>query len=256
MRHTYVLGILAVIWLATPTTAVLAQAWPGYGHRGSRGGYGGYGGYGDYGDAGVMGAYTSAMSSAASRSAAQSDRLAGQNVAAQQRAMVQSGIRNTLGSQAEARTQNILGQQQSNRDWWFQVQQQQVAQRRSMPAFSSVGTAPASGFESAAPAAATPQAATDIIKWLPLLCEPQFAQQRARVEAPYRRSSDGHGNPTVADYKEMIDAAEQMKTILTEMTAQISAQDYLIAEKYLDQLAAEAHERLGKDVAAPEQPSK
>ncbi len=252
MRRLSVLGILAVC-LVTSSTAVLGQTWPGYGRH--RGGYGGYGGYGD--DAGVMAVYSSAINSASMRSAAQSERAAGERAAAQQMAAMQGGIRSTLGTQAEARTQSLLSQQQSNRDWWFQVQEQQVAQRRAVAASSGLGAAaPVMGFESTPTTQAMPQAATDIIKWLPVLCEPPFAEQRARVEAPYRRGSGGLGTPTVADYKDMVDAAQQMKTILGKMTARISAQDYLGAEKFLDRLAAEANERIQKAGSVDEKPSK
>ena len=111
---------------------------------------------------------------------------------------------------------------------------------------------PVSGFESAAPAAASaPEAATDVIKWLPVLCEPRFAAERARVEAPYRRDPTGRTNPTTADYQNMIDAAGQMKAVLGRMTAEISAQDYLNAEKFLDQLAAEARGRIENRPLAP-----
>ncbi len=245
MRRLSVLGIM-VVCLVTSSTAALGQAWPGYGRY--RGGYGGYGGYGE--DAGVMAAYSSAVNSASMRSAAQADRSAGEQAAARQMAAMQGGIRNTLSTQAEARTQSLLSQQQSNRDWWFQVQEQQMAQRRSLASSTGAGAAgQVVGFESAPIASTTPQAATDIIKWMPVLCEPQFAEQRARVEAPYRRGSSGLGTPTAADYKAMIDAAQQMKTILGKMTAQISAQDYLGAEKFLDRLAAEAKERLPKEDA-------
>ena len=47
----------------------------------------------------------------------------------------------------------------------------------------------------------------------------------------------------------MIEAAGQMKTILNGMAADVSARDYLDAETSLDQLAADARDRLGK--AAP-----
>ena len=52
----------------------------------------------------------------------------------------------------------------------------------------------------------------------------------------------------------MIDAAEQMKTILGQMTAEISAEDYLNTMKFLDQLAAEARGRIETGKAAPSSP--
>ena len=50
---------------------------------------------------------------------------AGQQAAMAQNYVVQSGIRNTLSSQAQSRDTAILNQQQANQDWWFQQQSQQ-----------------------------------------------------------------------------------------------------------------------------------
>jgi hypothetical protein len=44
----------------------------------------------------------------------------------------------------------------------------------------------------------------------------------------------------------MIKAVEQMQTTLKSMTARITAQEYFQAKPFLDQLAAEARERLEK----------
>ena len=182
MRQTLVTAVLIVFWVLALATTAVAQFWPGYGY---------YGGYG------AWGAYSSAVENSTSRYIAQQDRLQGQKAAMQQNALMQSGIRNTLTTQAQTRTQDILGQQQSNKDWWFQVQQQQMAQRRAMPALASGGGAPAAGFESAPSATARPEAATDIIKWPPVLCDPQFAQQtgRGRSALPPRsqRKGNSHG---------------------------------------------------------------
>jgi hypothetical protein len=237
MRQAWVLGVLAAIWLSMSMPAI-AQLYPRSHSR-----YGGYGGYDD-GSAGVWGAYTSAMSNSTTRYIAEQNRSMGQAAAMQQQAMVQSGIRNTLMSQAQTQTQDLLARQQSNRDWWFQVQQQQAAQRRAMSPSGSEQAPPVAGFESAVADAPAPQAATDVIKWLPLLCEPQFAQQRAVIEAPYRRAGKERTNPTAADYRAMINAGEQMKDILKQMTAGISAQAYLNADAFIDQLISEARDRI------------
>ena len=50
----------------------------------------------------------------------------------------------------------------------------------------------------------------------------------------------------------MIDAAGKMKKTLQTLAYEISAGDYLSLQKYLDQLAAEAQQRI--DAAAPEKP--
>jgi hypothetical protein len=240
--------LLATLWLLMLAATAEGQFWPG-GHRGGgarrSGRYGGYGGYG-YDDSGAWGAFSSALNYSTSRNAAQQSYLAGQAAAMQQQTAMQSSIRSSMMSQAQAQTQNALGQQQANRNWWFQVEQQQAAQRRSMPS-RSYAAAPAMTFEQDAPATQPPKADTDVIRWLPILCEPQFAQQRARVEAPYRRADKGKANPTPADYQTMIDAAGQMKTILKQMAAGISAQEYLDGNTFLDKLVAEAQDRIEKD---------
>jgi hypothetical protein len=239
MRHTGNAVVLTLVSLVLSTTAT-AQMHPGRSYHGPYG-------YGANDFAGVWGAYTSAINYSTTRYVAEQDHLAGQNAAMMQNSMMQSGIRNTLSSQADMRTQNILGQQQANRDWWFQVQQQQSAQRQLAAARPMVGGVPSAGFESAAPVPAPrPQVATDIIKWPSLLGDSRFAEQRAKVEAPYRSAPKGQANPTVADYEAMIDAAGKMKAILGQMTAEISAQEYLGVEKFLDQLAAEARGRIKK----------
>jgi hypothetical protein len=98
----------------------------------------------------------------------------------------------------------------------------------------------AAGFAIVASSPAPSEPAAAVIPWPSALQSSLFANQRARIEAPYRRSLRGQANPTAADYQNMIDAAEQMKAVLTQRTANISAQDSLSAEKFLDQLVAEA----------------
>jgi hypothetical protein len=95
-----------------------AQFYPGVGY----GGWGGTNGSAallgsDYKQASLMQAKTQSM-------------IAGQQRTMEQNSVVQSGIRNTLSSQAQAQTNAILNQQQANQDWWFQQQVQQTDQRR------------------------------------------------------------------------------------------------------------------------------
>ena len=253
MRKIYVLGILAVVfWLATPPTMVLAQ-------RLSRpGGRGGYGGYGGYDDAGVMALQSSAMNQASLSRAVQSDRLAGQNAAMQQRAMVQSGARNMLSTQADARTQNILSQRQSYRDSWFQIQQQQMAERQAYgsgsPALVSAGCGAGpvtGGFAVSAP---VPEVAMDIIKWPTTLQEPMFASRRALIEAPYRRSPPALSAPTANDYREMVKTVDEMKAMLEwrlSVKSGLDANEYEQAKAFLDKLGQEASERSVNAVKSP-----
>jgi hypothetical protein len=229
MRRLLSIVFVMTFCLSIPTWGH-AQFWPHY--------------YGRDSAYGAWGAFSSAVQDSTTRHIAEQDRLAGEIAASRQTAAMQSNIQNTMMNQAEARTQNYLNQRQNSRDWWFQVQQQQVAQRHTASARPSVGDAVIAGFEATSPKAVQSQAATDVIHWLPVLCEPCFAAQRARIEAPYRHTPKQ--SPTTADYENMIDAAQQMKVQLGRITADISAQDYLQAEKFLDQLAAEARGRIEK----------
>jgi hypothetical protein len=87
-------------------------------------------------------------------------------------------------------------------------------------------------------------AAPSIIPWPTVFRDHPFDAERERIEAPYRRSLNGQGAPTAADYQEIIDAAAQMKAILWQTTGTVSEQDSQIAEKFLDQLALEARSQL------------
>ncbi|MEN6407404.1 MAG: hypothetical protein ABFC77_13155 [Thermoguttaceae bacterium] len=228
MRTPHAAWIITLAGLLSVSSTAMAQFWPGRGY---------------YDDAGIWGAYTSAINNATSRYVAQSDRLAGERAANQQMLAMQRGIQNTLSSQATMRTQNALSQQQNNRDMWFQVQQQQVAQRRSMGPTAYASPSIPVGLESV-PTTPAPQVATDIIAWPAVLCDPRFAQQRAAIEAPYRGKSGLSASPTKAQYQTMIDTATDMKATLGHMTNEISAREYLDTEKFLDQLSTEAEQRI------------
>jgi hypothetical protein len=259
VRRTCLIVLFAALCIDTWAASALAQLFPGRRH------YSSYDAY-DY-DAAV-GAAALIGSNAAARGTAQAFQAWGQQPT--QMSATQGAIRGTIDADAQRRLQGDYGQQQANRDWWFQVQQQQVAERRtttsSSPAVvdlspsvpsapspspsagdsASVYNAPASmGFESTP---YVPPVTSSVIRWLPVLCAPQFDQQRAKIEAPYRRKTDGQrlSNPTPEDYRNMIEAAAKMKTILQGMKADVSPQDYIDAVAFLDQLSTEARSRVPK----------
>ena len=157
---------------------------------------------------------------------------------------LQGSIRNTMAAN-DVQRQQLYTQQQGKRNWWFQVEQQQLAQQQMQrPAM------PSAGFESAGTDINYPEAATDIIKWLPVLRDPRFAAECARIKAPYHRGPKGLSRPTAGDYRDMIQAADQKKAILKSMTPEITAEEYLGAEAFLNQLAAEAREGIQEAAAA------
>ncbi len=222
--------ILALAAWATLSATAPGQLVPYRGH---------YGGWGAY-PYGARSTYNTQSRIAANR---QSE---AQSRAMQQNRAVQQGIRNTLTSQSQTRTQNIVGQQQANRDWWFQTQQQQAArssQTRRGPA-PPTGEASLAAISEAARQVSHP----GIIPWPVLLKRPLFNQERAIVEAPYLDRTAG-GGPTVKDFQQMIKATEQMKGLLKDFAFKITAAEYLEAEKFLDQLAAEARGWIQKKAA-------
>jgi hypothetical protein len=82
-----------------------------------------------------------------------------------------------------------------------------------------------------------------LIPWPPVLCDRRFAEQRAKIEAPFRRSPGGQPKLSPADCQSMIDAIEQMEVILGQMTSETSVHDSFVAGKFLDQLATETRQQ-------------
>jgi hypothetical protein len=209
---------------------VAAQIYPGYG-------------YGDWGWGGVNGAAALLGSDTRQATAMQlkaQSMQAGQQAAMQQNYVVQSGIRNTLSSQAQSQTNAILGQQQASQDWFFQQQSQELAQRRAREAATGAPPVPV-GF---APAGAPPAVAMDIIKWPTVLQEPCFASERTQIEAPYRRTPPKLSVPTTADYRKMAGTVEDMKAVLEwRLKEGVDTTEYNAAKAFLNQLSQELSAR-------------
>jgi hypothetical protein len=227
MNRRILVAALVAGGLLGPAGPVFAQFFPGDG-------YGGWGG--TNGSAALLGAdYRQAT---AMQLKAQS-RQAGQAAAMAQNYVVQSGIRNTLSAQAQSQNNAILAQQQANQDWWFQQQSQQMAQRRAMD--QQRGVANPAGF---APSGGPPPASMDIIQWPTALQDPSFASERAKIEAPYRRSPPKLSVPTSADYRNMARTVEDMKAVLEwRLREGVNTADYNTATTFLKTLGQEVSER-------------
>ncbi|NQU21816.1 MAG: hypothetical protein HQ567_11085 [Candidatus Nealsonbacteria bacterium] len=224
-RLLFVLGFLATV---CPADRAAAQFGP---YGAGRGGWGGY-------------PYDTSRTYNTSLQQAGRQQQAAQQRAIQQNTAVQMGIRQTLSNQARSAPQQSQGQ--TSRDWMLQ-------RRASAPAPSRQYTtgAPRAVSSGLPMAAATMQVGgtqqpQGVIKWPPVLMDKRFAEQRARVEVPYKKE----GEPTVEDFRGMVDAAGKMKKELETLAYQISAGDYLSLQKYLDQLAGEAQQRI--DAATPD----
>ena len=185
---------------------------------------------------------------ASARSANVSRQLAAQRHATtfdrgqQQMANQQRDIRASLSRQGQSRTASMERHVGDYKDWWFTTQQRQFAQRQARQQSRPAAAMPrgTASFSPSTMQSTPPQESTGIIAWPPVLRNAQFAEQRARVEGPFQTGI----NPTIKQYKGMIDATEKMKQTLKNNAYQISAGEYMEVEKFLDTLAAECQERV------------
>ena len=206
--------------------------------------FGYYGSYAPYGfgySDGGWGAYNT------SKDIAAGEQTAAQSRAMSQNAMVQSGIRDTLIQQDQARTQARSDKRQSERSMFFQSQEQQMAQRR---ARSAASASPDAGWSSV-----SAEDEQRLIKWPRLLMDPLFTRGRGRIESPYLRSTTGLSQPTAEDYRDMLVALAEMKKLVPYASGYSAAQ-YTQANEFLDGLAADAQSRAAAMEAAAKAPAK
>ncbi len=245
MRMSLVLSGCCALGLMAGTGPAFGQVWRSHGYP-----YG-YGGWGDSSGWARLGSLSATSQYNTTRNIQAADKSAGQAIAAQQSAAMQSNIRNTMMTQAQSQTQNILSQQQANKNWWFQVEQQQAAQRRAtsvrMPPMGAPATsfepAPAVAASSASAADTSAKPADDVMQWPTALQDPRFAGLRGEVEAPYRRTPGKISYPTREEYLAMLPPIEQIRSLLGQMTSELTAREYLDAEKFLNLIAQQAQER-------------
>ncbi len=237
MKRSTILAMLLVGGMLCRTGFLFAQFYPGYG-------YGGWGGYN--GAAALVGADYQQATAMQLKS---QSRQAGQEASMNQNAVVQSGIRNTLSSQATARSDAIAAQQQQTQDWWFQHQTRQAAQRQPAGNATAAGMTMTSAGDNFAPPGPPPPATTDIIPWPALLQERCFASEREKIESPYRRTPPKLSTPNAADYGQMAAAVEDMKAVLQWRASEgVNPNDFNAAKDFLDRLGSElaARARAGK----------
>ena len=195
------------------------------------------------------GAYPYAVSSQAnnvSRQLAAGAHKATFNRAQQQMSNMQSGIRNTLVTSAQNRAAGMQNYTQNYTNWTLQQRGRQRSESR-LPARSFAS--PTTMARAYPPSAA--RASTSIIKWPVALLDPRFDKLRAEVEEPFRKQASGGTPPTIEEYQKMIDAAGEMKGLLTGLAFEVSAAQYKELEKFLDALAGEARGRIEKRTAKP-----
>jgi hypothetical protein len=204
-------------------------------------GYYGYTPYDSGFSNGGWGAYNT------NKNIAAGEQIASESRAMSQNSMVQSGIRDTLVQQDQARNQAVIDKRQADKGMWFQTQQSQMAQRR---ALSAATASPDAGW-----AEMKRDDERELIKWPRLLMDPLFTRTRARIEAPYLRSGSGLSQPTAQDYRAMINTVTEMKELENYASGYTVAQHTQAAE-FLDGLASEAQQRAVMMEAAAKAPAK
>ncbi len=233
MKHAMLVAVLAGGGVLGLARLAPAQFYPGYG-------YGGWGG--TNGSAALLGAdYRQATAMQLKSQSMQT----GQQAAMEQNYVVQSGIRNTLASQAQSQANAIASQQQATQDWWFQHQAQQMAEQRAMnTGVGGIGQATLQAAAGFAPSGGPPPVAMDIIQWPTALQDPCFASERTKIEAPYRRSPPKLSVPTAADYRNMASTVEDMKAVLEwRLKDGLNTADYNVATGFLKTLGQEVSDR-------------
>ena len=81
------------------------------------------------------------------------------------------------------------------------------------------------------------------MQWPTALQDPRFAALRGEIEAPYRRTPGKMSYPTREEYLAMLQPVGQMRSLLGQMTGDLTAREYLDAEKFLNLVSQQAQER-------------
>jgi hypothetical protein len=227
--------ILAVLLQAGTASAQIAPRRPAnLGHRGS--GY--YGGYDP-----VIYPDINKSNAAYQQAALQAKQYQAQSSMAATSAW--QNINQSMAQQANMQTQSMMAQRDSAKDWWFQQQSQQMANRQARESYQPmVLPNSAEAYDPGLQAATQTPAAREIMLWPTLLKNPAFDQLRAKVESPFRRAYADDKPLTADDYRGILQAIDEMKATMKEMSSRVIESEYEAVEGYLNELAADAQKRL------------
>jgi hypothetical protein len=237
--HYVVAGIVTVLMLQAGTA--FAQIAPRRSLGGNRGG-------GYYSLDPVIFPNINQTNAAYQQAASQA--RANQAQSAMARTSAWQNINQSMMQQANMRTQSMAADRQSAKDWWFETQTQQAAERRARASYQPTNLpslSPAATLELANEIARQPDptpAQKEIMLWPTLLKGSAFDQYRARVEAPFRRSYAEKTPMTADDYRGILQAIDEMKSKLEGMSSQVIESEFAAVNGYLDELATDAQKRL------------
>jgi hypothetical protein len=221
-----VFGILAA--MLVQTGAASAQFSPRRSYGGYRGGY--------YESDPVIYPNINQTNAAYQQAASQAKQY--QASSSMARSSAWQGINQSLAQQANYRTQTMQAEKDSAKDWWFQQQSMQMAQRK------AGSYRPTNLPESDYAGTDEQPAAREIMLWPTLLKDPAFDELRAEIEAPFRRAHAANKALSADDYRGILKSIDAMKKMLKQISSQVLESEYSAVVSYLDELAADANKRL------------
>ncbi len=180
-----------------------------------------------------------------SRRVAQQNQASAQQRAFQAQASLERNINTTLGSQAQQRTSLATQQQASNEQFWvnqLQRQQAQFAARPQLPN-TAIPTPPAQPqpipetIPDESVEVQTPQGA---VQWPTLLMDVRFSQYRAKVDQLVEKGVPQSAATKSRYFRQVYDAVQEMKETLKKMAPEVNAAEYMLVEKFLDDLTDKA----------------
>jgi hypothetical protein len=242
MRSHFIVGGILVVMMCQVETA-LAQMAPRRTFTADRGGNRG-GSYYSYDP--IIYPDINRTNAAYQATANQSRALQAQSSMA--RTSAWQNINNSLAQQADMRTQSMLAQRQSAKDWWYDIEARKLAESRAQPSYQPMSLPYSGPVE---PAAAVPQKPTvqEIMIWPTLLKSPAFDVLRGKVENPFRRAYADKKPLTADDYRGILQAVDEMKAKLKGMSSQVIESEYEAVLGYLDELSTDAQKRLDARLA-------
>ena len=129
-----------------------------------------------------------------------------------------------MAQQADDRTQSMMAQRQSGKDWWYQSKRRRWRDRKARASYRPANPPDANYAKPVTPAMQAPSqtpAAKEIMVWPTLLKEDAFDDLRAKVEAPFRRAYADNKPLTADDYRGILQAVDEMKAKLKGISSQV-----------------------------------
>jgi hypothetical protein len=226
-------GVLGALLLQSETATAQLAPHRNFGGRG--GGY--YGGYDT-----VIYPDVNKTNAAYQQAAIQAKQYQAQTASG--RSSAWQGINQSLAQQANFRTQSMMAERDSAKDWWFQQQSQQLANRQARESYQPMNLPNSNYGDGEGNAPQQTPAAKEIMLWPTLLKDPAFAELRSEIESPFRIAYADNKPLSAGDYRGILKSIDAMKIKLKGISSSVVDSEYEAVVSYLDELSADAQKRL------------